>query len=85
MNKRTIENCGISSLPLTGADVARKSRDSRTLTLRHVWPESTDARVWHAVSQAYREYARDVARQTGRTVEVYSADGHMLDSIEVAS
>lgn len=69
-SKRDIENAAVSGLSVDGRDVARVSRDGRTVTLRHSWPEGTDGRVWAGVIGAARRLARDVG-----ATEVYAARG----------
>jgi hypothetical protein len=64
-----------------GSDVARVSRDSRVITLRHRWPEHVDGRVWDAVSRAFRALAQETADRTGHTVEVYDPRGWMIAQI----
>ncbi len=82
MNKTTIENCGLSGLPLTLADVARVSRSRRVATLRHVWSENVDARIWSGVRRAYALGAQALANKIGKSVEVYARDGYMLACFE---
>jgi hypothetical protein len=80
--KSDIENAGLSGMPVAFADVARVSRSKRVVTLRHVWAESCDGRIWSAVRLAVSRGAQDLADSTGRTVEVYSARGHMISAHE---
>ena len=82
MTKREIENRAIAGLPLYGCDVARVRRDARVITLRHVWGERVDGRVLDGVRRAYLTLARALAHRTGRSVEVYAAQGFMLDQID---
>lgn len=82
MTKRDIIDCGISGIRFSGFEVARVKRGSdwRVLVLRHVWPESTDGRVWTAVRLAIQNYALDLSRKNGgKSVDVYAKDGVMLD------
>lgn len=64
-------------------DVAALSLARRTVTLLHPWEESEDARVWSAVMASARHLAR-LACDTlgGRAVEIYSADGSLLDVVQ---
>ena len=86
MTKRHIEIAAESGYGpfgslLSGADVARVSRDRRVVTLRHVWPDDTDARVWHGVEQAAYTLAREVVRRTGRPVSILTAEGWCVDQV----
>lgn len=83
--KRDLENAALSGLPIDGRDVVRVSRTGRCVTYRHAWAEDCDARIWHGVSQAAREIARDVARRTGRSVAIYASGGWIVDQIEATS
>lgn len=81
MKKRWIENNARSGLDVYGEWVARVSRDKRTLTLRHAWPEDTCATVWYPIWAAAKRLACEVAAATGRDVEIYSHDGVCLAQI----
>lgn len=86
MTKREIENVGIGGgiggdTRLDGSDVASLGKNN-TITLRHVWPDDTDARVWHAVKSAFMNMARGIAKATGKSVEVYSKHGFMIAQVE---
>ncbi len=78
MLKSQIENATRAGLPVDFEDVCRVSRDKRVATLRHVWPENCDARVWSGVHRAYALGAQALANRTGRAVEVYSAHGFQI-------
>jgi hypothetical protein len=80
MNKREIEAQALSGLPLRAHDVVRVSRDRRSVTLRHVWPESTDGRVWDGVRRCAIAHADRIVQVTGRSVEVYASNGTLLES-----
>lgn len=81
MKKSEIENRGLSGLPLTAADVATTCRDPRypVMTMRHVWREDCDARIWHAVRRAAVDGLITLADRTGRPAELYAAEGHVLE------
>jgi hypothetical protein len=79
--KARIEDRAIAGLAVDPHAVASVSRNRRVITLRHAWSESADARVWDGVRRAYRRLAKDLANSTGRTTEVYSKQGYMLDAI----
>lgn len=81
MHKRTIINRGLSGLTLDVSDVARTSRNGKVITLRHVWAEDTDARVWDAVHRAFMRGALMLAIRTGKAVEVYSAHGDLIEQV----
>ena len=83
MNKRQVVNCGISGLALEGSDVVRVKRGSKgsVLVQRHRWSESDDGRALSAVSRAGKGLAQEIADRTGRSVEIYTRDGHMLYQI----
>jgi len=87
MSKRDIMIAGESGYGPYGsrldfADVARVSRDKRAITLRHVWPEDTDARVWHAISRTVTKRAIALANETGRPVEIFSKEGFRIEQVE---
>lgn len=87
MSKRDIMIAGESGYGPYGsrldfADVARLSRDKRVITLRHVWPDDTDARVWHAISGVVTRRAVEIAEQTGKSVEIYAKEGFQIEQIE---
>jgi hypothetical protein len=79
--KRKIIDRGIAGLDIDSRLVCTTSRDKRSINVRHVWPENTDARVWDRVRAAIWRRARNVVAQTGRSVEIYSAHGHMIGFI----
>jgi hypothetical protein len=79
--KARIEDRAIAGLSVDPHAVAAVGRNRRVVTLRHVWSEDVDARVWDGVRRAYRRLAKDLANSTGRMIEVYSKHGFMLDSI----
>lgn len=86
MTKRDIQIAGESGYGPNGTtiafrDVARLSRDRRVITLRHVWPDDTDARVWHAVSTVVYRRAREVAAETKRAVTIYAKEGWTIEVI----
>jgi hypothetical protein len=90
--KREIEQAGRSGLALSASDVMRWSRKmimhegrrvrANTATLRHAWPDNVDAPLWDAIRRVFLRAARERADVTGCVVEVYSADGSMLEQIE---
>ena len=83
VSKTQIENAGLSGLPVTFGDVARVSRKHRgVVTLRHVWPENVDARIWSAVRRAAIRGAQEMADRIGRAVEVYNVHGNVIAQIE---
>lgn len=82
MTKNTIEMATESGLGVSGLDVARVSRSGRCVTLRHVWPDGTDARVWAGVRRAAWRLAVSEATARGHAVEIYSAHGDMLDQVD---
>ena len=84
MTKREIENVGRAGggARLDGADVATVNYKRGTVTLRHVWPDGTDARVWSAVSAAAWALAKQTAKALNKPVEIYSKHGDMLDQID---
>lgn len=82
MTKREIENCGIAGTRLDGSDVASLSRDMRVMTLRHRWPEGTDGRVLSVVRSAFMRGAKEIAKTTGKSVEVYAKEGFMLEQVD---
>ena len=79
--KTTIRTAAIHST-VSGADVARVSRDSRKVTLRHSW-ESEDGRAVHAVMTAVRALARTVAEAKGHDVEIHDCAGYTLDVVYI--
>ncbi len=79
MGKSKIEDCAVSGLPLDGHDVARVGRNGRVVTLRHVWPDNTDARVWDGVRRAAHRLAQETVNRTGRRIDLMSAHGDTLD------
>lgn len=72
--------------PLEVRDVARVSRDSRTITLRHAWPDDVDARVWDVVRSAFMRGARTVLASDARVrrVQVFTHDGNLLEEVNEA-
>lgn len=87
MTKQQIAAAAESGI-LTDADsryVVRSDYAAGTVRYLHVWSESTDARVWDGVKRVAMRAAREVARATGRSVDVYSADGFLLEQVEVES
>lgn len=80
MTKTEIRSSAIGGLPLHALEVARMSRDRRSLTLRHAW-EGEDGRAVDAVMMSVRRAARALASARGHDVEVYDRAGHMLDVI----
>ena len=81
MKKVAIEDRAISGLKLNGEDVAALSRNGKHLTLRHVWPESVDARVWDGVRRAFMSWAQEIADASGKSVEIYSKHGDLLEQV----
>ena len=79
--KARIEDRAMAGLPVDPHAVASVARNRRVITLRYAWPDSIDARVWDGVRRAYRRLAKDLANSTGRTIEVYSKQGFMLDAV----
>lgn len=79
--KKKIEDRASAGLPVDPHEVASVSRSRRVVTLRHAWPEDGDARVWDGIRRAYHRLAKDLANSTGRRIEVYAKQGHMLDSV----
>ena len=87
MSKRDIMIAGESGYGPYGSrlhfsDVARLSRDKKVITLRHVWPDNVDARVWHAVSGVVYARALEVAKETGRRVEIFSKEGFQIYDVK---
>jgi hypothetical protein len=82
-SKKVIQDRAISGLTIQGSDVASvtKLKGGASITLRHVWPDSTDARVWDGVRRAYVRLARDLANAYGKPVDVYSKHGDQIDQI----
>jgi hypothetical protein len=80
--KAVVEQAATWGGNLCPGDVVRVSRDRTHVTYRHRWPESVDGRVWHTVSQLARRAARELAGETGRMVEIYSADGYLTEQVE---
>ena len=79
--KQRIEDRAIAGLPVNPHAVAAVSRNRRGITLRHVWPEGTDARIWDGVRRAYLRLAKDLANSSKRLIEVYSKHGPMIDVV----
>jgi hypothetical protein len=80
--KADIERAAESGLPVEFSDVARVSRTQRVVTLRHVWPEHGDDRIWSGVRCAFGRGAQKIADRTGKSVEVYSVHGDLISCIE---
>jgi hypothetical protein len=81
-SKSDIESAGLSGLPVAFAAVARVSRNGRVVTLRHVWSDGVDARIWSAVRNAFGRGAQDIANRIGKPVEVYSMHGNVIAAFE---
>lgn len=81
LSKKAIEDRAISGLRVNGEDVASVNRKYGSLTLRHVWPDNIDARVWDGVRKAYVRLARDLANLSSKRVDVYSKHGDQIDQI----
>jgi hypothetical protein len=82
MTKREImreAECGGRVRP---RDVARVSRSRKYVTLRHVWPEDVDARVWARIERESLRLCQDIANYTGHAVELYAAEGHVLAQVQ---
>jgi hypothetical protein len=81
ISKKIIEDRAISGLSLQGEDVATVGRKYASLTLRHVWSDNVDGRVWDGIRKAYTRLARDLANSLGRRIDVYSKRGDQIDQI----
>jgi hypothetical protein len=83
--KWQIENAAAYGGRLNGSDVARVSRSGGSVTLRHVWPDNCDARVWDGVSRAARRLAEETAARTGKQVCLQLPNGSVIDYIDPLS
>lgn len=80
---RDVYRAAISGLPLDLADVATVNAERGVITLRHVWPEDVDGRVWSAILRcATREAERIAPAAKGGTVEIYAAEGHVVATVD---
>ncbi len=84
-SKRRIAAALVSGLSVEPRDVVRTSRNLRAVTYRHVWPDSTDARIWAGLKRAAIQMAQLCADRTGLPVEVFSAHGCLLYIVESES
>jgi hypothetical protein len=82
MTKAEIMNRTESGLGVDGRDVATVSASGRYVELRHEWPENVDARVWSGVKSAAGRLCQEIADKTGRDVELYAVEGHVVDVYE---
>jgi hypothetical protein len=82
VKKSEIESRGRSGSRIDGSDVATLSRDMRVMTLKHVWSDNADGRVLDTVRRAFMREAHRIADMTGKSVEVYSKHGSMLECVE---
>ena len=85
MTKRAIETAAVAGLPIDGHAVVSVSKTRRSLTYRHAWLSDTDGRIWADVSAAARGLAREIASETGRSVEIFGRCGCLYDEIGGAS
>lgn len=86
-SKRDVEIALLSGVaPMGGQlsfhDVATVSRDRRSITLRHAWPEDVDARVWNNLMHLVGREAQRLADETGRSVEVYASGGWTIQQYQ---
>lgn len=78
MTKKNIEDAIHAGIKVIGPQVASVSKDRRTMTMLHRWGDEDVAR---RVNDVARRWARDVAKTHGRPVEIYAAEGWMIDQI----
>lgn len=76
--KATIRDRAASGLPLHPADIVRVNRQRCVVTQRHVWRDDEHGPVLDAVSSISNRAMKDLAEETGRPAELYSADGCLL-------
>ena len=82
MKKKDIESSALSGLPVLFDHVARVSRVCDLVTLKNVWKEGGDARIWAAVKRAALQGAQALANDRRRSIDLYNAEGNLIAEVE---
>jgi hypothetical protein len=82
MTKNEIANRAESGLAIYPPYVARRNVKRGVVTLRHSWPDDIDARVWDGVKRAAMALCQTTADKRGKSVDLYTHDGVLLEVVE---